>query len=320
DFDEIEGYSHIWFPEVESRWQQLTAAFRQPDPFDGFGANRLVERGLVGFLALAGLGLVLIRRGSVGGTLLAAGVTSGLVLLALTALDLRGNDRGIGCSPAPNPLDSPELISFASRFALSAAILCAAAWVWSSRAAGITLLRSLGAAGIALAMVAVAFVFDLLAFDEASLDLSTPMPALWPLWIIAGLAAGGVWVALRSELFVSHAVSLLIVVAGLVAIFTGIALEHDLAVDVHQTFVTIRRPRSALVFTHCEEPAISIALAVSRDEVLLSGWVFRPGDEELSIAVRPASRARIAIRPGLGADRHCSNGLHGPAVPARGRT
>lgn len=275
DFDELEG--------LES--ERLETALGSPP----LSLNEFVDRALSALLAFAALGVASVfagRRGW-GATLVTGSTVSGLALLALIAFDVRAFDRGIGCTPAPNPLNSPELLAFASRFALGIATLVALAWIKAARAAGAQLGRVVLAAGTSLAMVFVAFVFDRLAFPSWDLTLDSPIPALWPVWIVVALASFGVWFALRRDLYVSHAVSVLVFTAGLGALIPAVALEHDLRVEVHQVYSYPSRDE-LIPITHCEDPALAVVVIVTRDGAFVSGRDLSHHQSELSRAVGEA--------------------------------
>lgn len=69
----------------------------------------------------------------------------------------------------------------------------------------------------------------------------------------------------------SHAVSIATVCAGVVALIPVIAIEHDLAEEVHDDIVTNSRGHSQFATARCEFPELAIPLYIDAEEVMVSG-------------------------------------------------
>lgn len=268
-----------WFPDLEYLGDRLTLAFRDRDE-SWPQIERLIEVGLAvtGVTALLGFAVLGLRRHFAGGTIFVAGVSSGVILLGLCALDLRLLDRlGHGCGPHPLPLHSPEILATTQGFVVWVAGLAGAAWLLSQRQAGVPIrLPTLAAVGIALAMVMTTVVYS----RAAALDnYLHEVPPDRPVFALAFLLLSGVLLSASRPLYSSRFVSALVLATGCVTAWPAISIAHDERLVLHRATVSPSNDINTVQVEGCRDAVLAPVIQVTPLEVVLSGEVLGRPDE-----------------------------------------
>jgi hypothetical protein len=269
--DFIDDLAGSWVPDLEFFGDRLSRPFRARDE-SWPQIGRLIDGGLAvsGATALLGLALVAMRRRFAGGTVLAAGISSGAILLALCALDLRLLDGlGHGCGPHPLPLHSPEILATAQGFVAWVSMLAGAAWLLSQRQSGVPIrLPTLAAVGLAMAMVATTVAYS----RVAALDnYRHAVPPDRPVFALAFLLLSGVLLSAWRPLYSSRFVSALVLSTGCVAAWPALSIAHDERLAPHPGVFLVVEDLTTVKTASCEAPGWANELVLTSSETRLNG-------------------------------------------------
>ncbi|MDP1828529.1 MAG: hypothetical protein Q8L48_35005 [Archangium sp.] len=283
--DFIDDLAGGWVPDLEYFGDRLSRPFRARDE-SWPQMGRLIEAGLVvsGATALLGFAAVAMRRRLAGGTILVAGISSGVVLLSLCALDLRLLDgSGHGCGPHPLPLHSPAILATAQGFVAWVSALGGAAWLLSQRQSGVLIrLPALAAVGVALAMVLTTVLYS----RGAALDnYLHAIPPERPVFALSFLLVCGVLLSACRPLYSSRFVSALVLSTGCVAAWPAIEIAHDERLEPHRATVSPSQDINTVQLERCRDAELAPVIQVTPNEVMISGEVLGRPDEHTGARV-----------------------------------